>query len=153
MPATGVRAPFFTFVAVRAIAPVAGMPRKNGETIFAMPCAISSWFESCLSSIIPSATTADSSDSIAARIAIVTAGMSNCFISENSNSGIVKAGNEFGISPNLAKTVGVLKPEIDTRIVVIKIAPSMPGTRLRHALGQYAIISMETTPTSSVRRL
>ena len=82
----------------------------------------------------------------------MTAGMSNCFISENSNSGIVKAGNEFGISPNLAKTVGVLKPEIDTRIVVIKIAPSMPGTRLRHALGQYAIISMETTPTSSVRQ-
>ena len=42
IPAMGVRPPFFTFVAVLAIAPVAGMPPKNGDTILAIPWAISS---------------------------------------------------------------------------------------------------------------
>ena len=35
MPATGDRAPFLMFVAVRAIAPVAGMPPKIGLAMFA----------------------------------------------------------------------------------------------------------------------
>ena len=52
MPATGVRPPVRTLVAVRAIAPVAGMPPKNGATMLAMPCAISSWFGSWRSSIM-----------------------------------------------------------------------------------------------------
>ena len=65
IPAIGVRPPFLTFVAVRAIAPVAGMPPKSGETMFAMPCATSSMFDRCRPPIMPSATTADSSDSIA----------------------------------------------------------------------------------------
>ena len=66
MPAIGVRPPFFTFVAVRAIAPVAGMPPNSGDTMFATPCATSSMFERWRPPIMPSATTADSSDSIAA---------------------------------------------------------------------------------------
>ena len=41
MPATGLRPPFLTFVAVRAIAPVAGIPPKSGVKIFATPWAIS----------------------------------------------------------------------------------------------------------------
>ena len=45
IPATGVRPPFFTFVAVRAMAPVAGMPPNIGETMLATPCATSSMFE------------------------------------------------------------------------------------------------------------
>ena len=45
IPATGVRPPFFTFVAVRAIAPVAGIPPKSGDAMFATPCATSSMFE------------------------------------------------------------------------------------------------------------
>ena len=73
MPATGVRPPFFTFAAVRAIAPVAGIPPKNAEPIFAAPCATSSIFERCFEPIIPSATTQDSSDSTAASTAIVNA--------------------------------------------------------------------------------
>src|SRR2546427_8531167 len=32
MPATGVRPPFLTFVAVRAIAPVAGIPPNSGRS-------------------------------------------------------------------------------------------------------------------------
>ena len=39
MPATGVRPPFLTLVAVRAIAPVAGMPPKRPDAMLAMPCA------------------------------------------------------------------------------------------------------------------
>src|SRR5438094_986682 len=42
IPATGERAPLRIFVAVRAIAPVAGMPPNSGLAILAMPCAISS---------------------------------------------------------------------------------------------------------------
>ena len=34
IPATGVRPPFFTFVAVRAMAPVAGIPPKIDEKIW-----------------------------------------------------------------------------------------------------------------------
>ena len=45
MPATGVRAPERILVAVRAIAPVAGIPPKSGEAILAIPCATSSTFE------------------------------------------------------------------------------------------------------------
>ncbi len=46
IPATGETAPARTFVTVRAIVPVAGMPPKKGATMFAIPCAISSWFGS-----------------------------------------------------------------------------------------------------------
>ena len=77
MPATGVRPPLRTFAAVRAIAPVAEMPPKNGQKKFAIPWPMSSWFESWRSSIMPSATIAESSDSIAPSIAIVSAGIIN----------------------------------------------------------------------------
>ena len=48
MPATGETAPARTFVTVRAMVPVAGMPPKNGTTTLATPCAISSWLGSWL---------------------------------------------------------------------------------------------------------
>ena len=63
-------------VAVRAIAPVAGRPPNSALPKFAIPWAISSVFESCRSPIIPSATTAHSSDSIAPSMAIARAGVS-----------------------------------------------------------------------------
>src|SRR6185503_2310568 len=66
IPAMGVRPPFFTLVAVRAMAPVAGMPPNKGETTLATPCATSSMLERCRDPIIPSATTAERSDSIPA---------------------------------------------------------------------------------------
>ena len=58
---------------VLAIAPVAGIPPKNGVIIFATPCAISSEFELCFAPVTPSATVAESSDSIAHKMAIVNA--------------------------------------------------------------------------------
>src|SRR5574339_616140 len=42
---TGVRAPARTLVAVRAMAPVTGMPPTIGTTMLAAPCATSSAFE------------------------------------------------------------------------------------------------------------
>ena len=45
MPETGVVAPARKFVAVRAIAPVTGMPPMVGTTMLATPWAISSAFE------------------------------------------------------------------------------------------------------------
>ena len=59
MPATGVRAPARTLVAVRAIAPVAGRPPNSGETMLATPWATSSTFGLWRSPVMRSATTAD----------------------------------------------------------------------------------------------
>lgn len=61
------------FVAVRAIAPVAGMPPKIGA-MFATPYATSSMFDLWRVPIMPSATTAERRDSMAASSAIVIDG-------------------------------------------------------------------------------
>ncbi|MNJ39451.1 hypothetical protein D3C77_343230 [compost metagenome] len=75
IPEIGETAPFLILVAVRAIAPVAGMPPNNGAAIFAMPCPINSRLLLCLLFVIPSATTADSKDSMLPNIAIMKAGL------------------------------------------------------------------------------
>ena len=76
IPAIGVRPPLRTLAAVLAIAPVAGIPPNNPEKIFPSPWPISSALDLCVSPIIPSETTAESKDSIPAKIAIVKAGES-----------------------------------------------------------------------------
>lgn len=73
MPATGHRPPDRTLVAVRASAPVAGKPPKSAEAMLAAPCATSSQLERCRLPIMPSATTADSSNSTPAKKAMVKA--------------------------------------------------------------------------------
>ena len=98
IPATGVRPPFLMFVAVRAIAPVAGIPPKRGLAMFAIPWAISSVFESCFVPIIPSATTADSRDSIAARTAIEIAVGKSVVIVLILRAGSCGFGSVFGIT-------------------------------------------------------
>src|SRR5829696_4779802 len=65
IPATGVRPPLRMFVAVRAMAPVAGIPPNSGATTLAAPCATSSRFDLWRVPIMPSATTAESNDSTA----------------------------------------------------------------------------------------
>ncbi len=72
-PAKGVRPPLLMFAEVRAIAPVAGSPPKKGQTRFAMPWATSSVLLSCRSPLKPSATTAESRDSIAPSRAMAVA--------------------------------------------------------------------------------
>ena len=87
MPASGPVAPLRTLVAVRAIAPVAAKPPNSGAAMLAMPWPISSWFESCRVPAMPSATTADSSDSIAPSIAIVNAGPSSSMMRGSDSCG------------------------------------------------------------------
>ena len=74
IPAIGVRPPFRTLAAVLAMAPVAGIPPKRPEKIFPSPCPTNSALDLWVSPIIPSETTADSKDSIPAKIAMVNAG-------------------------------------------------------------------------------
>ncbi|MNV70669.1 hypothetical protein D3C71_1636480 [compost metagenome] len=75
-PDSGETAPLRMFVAVRAMAPVAGMPPNSGAATFAMPWPISSRLLSCRLPVMPSATTADSRDSIAPSMAMRSAGRS-----------------------------------------------------------------------------
>ena len=98
IPAIGVLPPFLTFAAVRAIAPVAGIPPMRAEPILAAPCAISSIFGRCFEPIIPSDTTHERSDSTAASIAIVNASGTSVFIFSNESAGIVGVGGFEDIS-------------------------------------------------------
>lgn len=140
IPATGVLPPFLILVAVRAIAPVAGIPPNKGVIIFATPCAINSIFERCRPPIIPSATTADSNDSIAAKIAIVVAGPIRLFIVAKSICGKTGDGSADGSSPNFDPIVS--KGKLNTcAIAVVKTNATIdPGT-LCVILGKIKIIN------------
>ena len=132
------------FVAVRAIAPVAAMPPKSGLTMLAMPCAMSSWLESCRSSIIPSATTAHSRDSIAASSAMVVAGWNRCWMFSHDSAGMCGCGSACGMPPNLLPMVSTCKPgKIITAAVPRTSATMEPGTRRCHFFGQNRMIASE----------
>ena len=99
MPATGVRPPLLMLVAVRAMAPVAGMPPKSGEAMLATPCATSSMLERWRPPIMPSATTAERSDSIAPSAAMANAGPTSSRSSASETEGSTGLGRLDGISP------------------------------------------------------
>ncbi len=99
MPATGPCAPARTFVAVRAIVPVTQMPPNRLDAMLATPCATSSQFERCRRPVMPSATTADSSDSIAPSNANATAFGSTSRTLLKLTSGRPGSGNVFGMPP------------------------------------------------------
>ncbi len=130
MPATGVCAPFLMFVAVRAMAPVAGMPPKSGEAMFATPWATSSMFERCLRPVIPSATTAERSDSMPASSAMEMAGETICGSLLQSIWGRCSVGGVLETAPNLLPIVSTGRLNRGTRAVVAMMATSEPGTRL-----------------------
>ena len=127
MPAIGVLPPLCTFVTVLAIVPVAGMPPKNGLTKLAMPCAINSWLGWWRSWIMPSATLAQSSDSIEPSKARVRAGMmTNCAVSQL--TGIHwKWGRPEGIPPKRLPIVSTGRFITDVMIVASTIATTVPG--------------------------
>ena len=77
MPATGVRAPDRMFVAVRAIAPVAGRPPTSGDSDVRDALRHQLHVRVVPIAAHLSATTADISDSIAPSIATVIAGTSS----------------------------------------------------------------------------
>jgi hypothetical protein len=87
------------FVAVRAMAPVAGIPPIMGEAILATPWAINSMLERWRLPVMPSATTAESNDSIPANTAIVNAGELIFVISSKLMLGKCGIGNVFGTPP------------------------------------------------------
>ncbi len=93
IPAT-ILPPLLILVIVRAMAPVAGMPPNNGVIRLAVPCSISSVFESSLyTPVTPSATVADSNDSIAPNTAIVMATGNKSLMASQLRVGMAALGN------------------------------------------------------------
>ena len=105
MPETGEVAPERMFVAVRAIAPVTGMPPNKGTARFATPCASSSASGLCRSPLMLSATTAESRLSMAASIATVSAEGNSGIMRSARNSGSAIRGRPVGMPPNLVPIV------------------------------------------------
>ena len=137
--------------AVLAIAPVAGIPPKSTDIKFPTPWATNSALDLCLLPVIPSDTTADSNDSIAANIAIVNAGNIISLTSENEIVGIVKLGSPALIvykSPIVF--TGNLK--IATINVVTNIAIKEPGIFL-DTLCQNTWINIASNPIAKVTKL
>ena len=129
IPAIGVLAPARIFVAVRAIAPVAGIPPNNGEARLAMPCATSSTLELCLVPLMLSATTAESRLSTAARSATVMAEGNSGTTWSSRNAGMESLGKPVGIPPNLLPIVSRGMPSSATATVQPSIARIDPGIR------------------------
>ena len=153
MPATGVFPPLLMFVIVRAMAPVAGIPPKSGVTRFAIPCPISSLFELWRSPITPSATAAESKDSMAPSIAMVRAGCTSPFRVVQESAGTSAPGISELIE-NLSPMVSmVCTPAYSlrrrARIVVTIIAISEPGIFLL-SFGSRTMMSRLTTPITTV---
>jgi len=127
MPATGVFPPFLMLVAVRATAAVAGIPPNRGLTILARPCAMSSELELCLKPVMPSATTALRSDSMAMSTASEKAG-----VRRSPSIGSVTAGNtgawkEVGMEPKREPMVATGIPKNATTSVTARIATRAAG--------------------------
>lgn len=127
MPETGLVAPARTFVAVRAIVPVTQMPPKSAEQIFATPWAISSMLERCLRPVIPSATTADSKDSIAPRRANETASGKTAAALSSESGGKVGRRSPRGMPPNRVPIVSAGNCRRATKAEAAATAISMPG--------------------------
>jgi hypothetical protein len=123
----GVLPPFLILVAVLAMAPVTGMPPNNPEKIFEAPCATSSMFERCLPPIIPSATTAESKDSMLPSKAIAMAGCMSNLIVAKSMPGTEGMEILFGISPNLLSIVSTGKFEKIYDAVLNRMTTIDPG--------------------------
>jgi hypothetical protein len=120
MPATGPRAPARILVAVRAMVPVTGVPPDTAAAMLATPCATSSLFERWRRPDMPSATTADSSDSIAPRMAIANASGSTARIFSRLKGGIAGAGIPDWMTPKREPMVSTFRPSRN----VSRVAPA-----------------------------
>ena len=165
MPATGVRPPLLMFVIVRAMAPVAGMPPKMGLARLAMPCAMSSVFELWRSPMTPSATVAESSDSMAPRMAMVMAGETSPLTTSHVSWGTCAPGSSLEMekrSPMVSMEVTPAYCLSSSAATVIRMmAISEPGSfwskeerglRKRATLFQPAIMTTETMPTPALHQ-
>ena len=161
IPATGVRPPLLIFAIVRAIAPVAGIPPKKGTTTLAIPLPINSVLELCLSPITPSATIAESNDSIAPNIAMVNAaGRTACAVEKNvspsAKAGILNEGRPEGNSYKspivLIESTPAYFFKIHVTTVIMMIANNEPGIFFE-ILGVNAIIKMLSIPINNAHQL
>src|SRR5579862_150817 len=127
IPAKGVLAPVLILVAVLAIAPVAGMPPKKADPKLAIPCPTSSQLDLCLPPDMPSATIAESNDSMAANRAIVIASGIKCrnVATLKGRSGKEGKGKTLGISPYRSAMVATGK-ENSQQMRVDKTMAAMP---------------------------
>ena len=114
--------------------------------------------ERCLLSTIPSATTADSNDSILARIAIVNAGLIKSLISPKLTCGIVIPG-KLDETVYKSPIVVTFKPPAFTTAVAIIMAINEPGIAFTYfsfagssfiSIGQKIWIRSAPTPTARV---
>jgi len=144
MPETGERAPERMLVAVRAMAPVAGIPPNRADAPFATPCATSSQFERCRRPVMPSATTAESRLSTPARNAIVKALGSSSAMRDIEISGITGAGKLVGMPPKREPIVSTGRPSIAT--------PAAAATTAIRKAGSFgASLRIATMATSDSR--
>ena len=148
IPATGVRPPFFTFVAVRAIAPVAGIPPNSGATRFAAPWATSSMFDRWRPPIMPSETTAESSDSTAPRSAMVNAGAISDWICASERCGRCGCGIDAAMAPKRDPIVSTGRCISFAATVMTTSATNGPGIR-RLIFGQIRMIASDSAPTTA----
>ena len=111
MPATGPWAPARTLVAVRAMVPVTQKPPKRPEATLATPWPTSSVFERWRRPVMPSATTAESSDSIEPRSAKLKAAGSTAWTLAQLTSGSAGAGKPSGMPPKAVPMVATSQPE------------------------------------------
>ncbi len=148
IPAIGVRPPLRTLAAVRAMAPVAGIPPKRPEKILPSPCPISSALDLWVSPIIPSETTAESSDSIPARMAMVKAGESICEISDMFTDGSAGAGKEEESVPYTLPMVLTGSCAKYVIAVVMTMATREPGI-LSVTFGQTSMMTTAAAPMSA----
>ncbi len=98
--------------------------------MLARPWPISSWFELCRVPAMPSATTADSSDSMAPSMAMVKADGSRATSRSMLTAGSTKRGRPTGISPNVLPMVATVgKANMAWTAVAATSAITGPGTR------------------------
>ena len=137
--------------AVLTIAPVAGIPPNNAEPTLPSPCAINSIFERCLELIILSATTHDSSDSIAARMAIVKASGNISLTTSKENAGTCNCGSRLLISYKSPMVLTFMSKTF-TIAIPTRTAIREPGIVL-FMYGHKIKIARQITPTSNACQL
>ena len=133
MPASGLVAPLRMLVAVRAMAPVAAKPPNSGAMMLAAPWPMSSWFESWRAPVMPSATTAVSSDSMAPNKAMAKAGPTSCSRSESGDRRPREAGQRARNAAERAADGGDARETATYACTPIaaSMATSGAGTRFR----------------------
>ena len=151
IPATGVLPPALIFIAVRAMAPVAGRPANKDEPIFAAPWASTSALGRCLPPFMRSATIADNSDSTPAKNAITNAEGNNSIIRTSVIEGSEGIGGSFGNAPKRESMVSTGKFMTATMADVAATATINPGA-FGASLRKATITASVTMPIANALR-